>query len=154
MRGVGVERIFNQEDRQIRVTLVQGLAQALGGIAFAVILPGAIFIEDGLDIQRDDFLLLGMDDDSSQSRMGIREFAVAMFARSTTVSKNAIRRFQHKEFAVAMFARSTTGTVDFSRRKVFDAIGGNDDVRVAIFILAEDPSLRESLEEGSEKRAQ
>lgn len=78
MRGLSREGIFKEDDLQIRVATGKGLAQSFGGVALAIILERAVFIENRLEVKRYDFLLTGIDDDGGQSRMMIRNFAVAM----------------------------------------------------------------------------
>src|SRR5215207_8348198 len=69
MGRIGVERVFNQEDFLVGIARRQGGAEALGGVAFTVVFLGAVGLEDGFKVEREDFLVVGVQKDSRQSRM-------------------------------------------------------------------------------------
>src|SRR5215470_16717606 len=52
--SIGIQRIFNQDDRQILVALGQRLAQPFGGVALTIVLFRSVLSQDRLEIQWED----------------------------------------------------------------------------------------------------
>jgi len=130
VRRVGVERVLHQDRLQIGVTFVQVLAEPLGGVALAVVLLGAVGIENRLEVEREDFLLGGVNDHGGQARMAVRSLAVAMRARGAVIA------------------------VHLGGREVLDAVDRDDEVALPILVLFEHPGPAQFVEELGEDRPQ
>jgi len=67
MRGVGIQRVFDQQDGQLLIAFVQGGTEAFGGVALTVVLARAIVVDNRFKVQRENLLLLRMHKHGSES---------------------------------------------------------------------------------------
>ena len=78
MGGIGAERVFDDDDRQMGMLLAKRVEPTAGGVPLAVILGLTVLLDDRLGRQWDHFLEVGMDEGRPQQLMGIGDVAIAM----------------------------------------------------------------------------
>ena len=83
MGSVGGQGVLDDDDGQVRMFLAKRFQPAAGGVAFAVVFGVAVRLDDRFGRQRDDFLVVGMDQDGAQHLVGITDAAVAMVFHQT-----------------------------------------------------------------------
>lgn len=130
MRRVGIERIFDQEQCQIGIPLVQGETNTLRGIAFAIVFLCAVLFEDRLEIQRKNFRCRRMYQHCRQPRVVIRNGAVAMRPRQAT------------------------GTMHRVGMEMLDAIKRDNDELAPILVIADDTRTSQPLKTCVKERTQ
>jgi len=76
--SVGAQSVLDDNDRQVGMLLAKAFQPAARGVAFAIILGGAVLLDDRLGRQRDDLLEVGMHEGSAQHLVMIGDAAAAM----------------------------------------------------------------------------
>jgi len=61
MRSVGVERVLDDDHRQVGMVAAKALEATARGVTFAIVLGVAVVVNDRFGCQRDHFLAIGMD---------------------------------------------------------------------------------------------
>ena len=84
--SISTQRIFDNDQRQVRMILTQLLEKTLGRITFTIVLRGPILLDDRFRRQRDDGFVIRMHNGGSQHLMRVGDGAILMFPVQTRLA--------------------------------------------------------------------